>query len=646
MAQTQPPNIDPVPTPPIQRGDRATFSSRVDAFIIWLVNAVPQFRALATNVYNNTVDASQSASLSASKATAASDSATAANTSAGSAANSASAAATSASNAASSATDSANSALALTATSTTSNTLNTGNKTFTVQAGKQFIINGPITAVDATNSGNRLNGYVVSYSGTSLVINATTFEGSGSSASWNITVSGTAGARGATGSLSGANMTGPLNFAKGSDVASATSTNIWNATGNLVNVTGTETITSFTNAPQAGSSRRLIAAGAFTLASGPNLIVKGVASGTSFTVSPGDEIDVYAETPTLFRVTVNKGDGTAMAALYGSFQNTLIFPVSATFTAKKTGWHRITLTGSGGRGGAAAGNGQTAVATGGGAGGLCIGMRFLVAGRNYVIGVGSGVPTLGAGAGQAIQGAAGSASTFSGADIVTMTANGGGPGSASINSTAALAGGIGGSASGGDFNYSGGNGGAVSGILTGSPSATGGGAVALQGVSYSAGDITATSSSSGTSSGGAGVGGKAGDVTVGARASGGGGSGGASGIATSTTSLGGVNYARASGLAAPGTVSALMNATGEGANANSGINGLNGGGGGGATSGTTSSSGGVFAGGGGTANIQNSGATGGNGGQYGGGSGGGAVVGVGGAAGGGMTQSGLAMIEF
>lgn len=58
---TQPPGITPTPTPAPQRGDRATFSSRVDAFIMWLTTAVGQFSAVATNVYNNAVEAFQSA---------------------------------------------------------------------------------------------------------------------------------------------------------------------------------------------------------------------------------------------------------------------------------------------------------------------------------------------------------------------------------------------------------------------------------------------------------------------------------------------------------------------------------------------------------------------------------------------------------
>lgn len=72
---TQPPSIAPVPTPPIQRGDRATFSSRVDAFIVWLTTAVSQFAAVSTNVYNNAAEAFQSALTATSSATTASSAA-------------------------------------------------------------------------------------------------------------------------------------------------------------------------------------------------------------------------------------------------------------------------------------------------------------------------------------------------------------------------------------------------------------------------------------------------------------------------------------------------------------------------------------------------------------------------------------------
>jgi len=48
-----PPPITPVPLPAPQRGDRDTFSDRVDAFVTWLENAPEEFEALAQNVYDN-----------------------------------------------------------------------------------------------------------------------------------------------------------------------------------------------------------------------------------------------------------------------------------------------------------------------------------------------------------------------------------------------------------------------------------------------------------------------------------------------------------------------------------------------------------------------------------------------------------------
>lgn len=71
MSQTSPPTITGSPTAP-QRSDRATFSSRVDAFVTWMAAAVTEFGAVAANVYNNAVDAysnAVAASASASTAT-------------------------------------------------------------------------------------------------------------------------------------------------------------------------------------------------------------------------------------------------------------------------------------------------------------------------------------------------------------------------------------------------------------------------------------------------------------------------------------------------------------------------------------------------------------------------------------------------
>lgn len=68
MAATSPPTITAAPTPAPQRGDRSTFSTRVDAFVTWLISAVTQFAALGTNVYNNAVDAFSSATTATTQA--------------------------------------------------------------------------------------------------------------------------------------------------------------------------------------------------------------------------------------------------------------------------------------------------------------------------------------------------------------------------------------------------------------------------------------------------------------------------------------------------------------------------------------------------------------------------------------------------
>jgi len=67
MAQTTPPTITPAPASP-DRADRTTFSGRATIWADWLKNSVAQFQAVASNVYNNAVDAFNSATASASSA--------------------------------------------------------------------------------------------------------------------------------------------------------------------------------------------------------------------------------------------------------------------------------------------------------------------------------------------------------------------------------------------------------------------------------------------------------------------------------------------------------------------------------------------------------------------------------------------------
>lgn len=78
MTQTVPPSITPSPVAP-DRADRATFSPRATAWADWVKNhAVAEIAAVATNVYNNAVDAYNSAVAALGSSNSASDSAAAA----------------------------------------------------------------------------------------------------------------------------------------------------------------------------------------------------------------------------------------------------------------------------------------------------------------------------------------------------------------------------------------------------------------------------------------------------------------------------------------------------------------------------------------------------------------------------------------
>lgn len=74
---------------------------------------------------------------------------------------------------------------AWTTTSTTSNAIGIGVKTFTVGAGLTIDADDMFVA-SSSNGANAIYGNVVSYVGTTLVVNSTSFVGSGTYTSWNI----------------------------------------------------------------------------------------------------------------------------------------------------------------------------------------------------------------------------------------------------------------------------------------------------------------------------------------------------------------------------------------------------------------------------------------------------------------------------
>lgn len=77
-------------------------------------------------------------------------------------------------------------------TSTTSLTIGTGSKAFTVASGLSFVAGNSVTATSAASSANFMTGTVASYSGTTLTVTVTTIGGSGTLADWTIAVNNVA----------------------------------------------------------------------------------------------------------------------------------------------------------------------------------------------------------------------------------------------------------------------------------------------------------------------------------------------------------------------------------------------------------------------------------------------------------------------
>lgn len=205
--------------------------------------------------------------------------------------------------------------LATSTTSTTSNTIGTGSKTFTVTSGLGFLVGMAVSV--ANSSSNYMFGIVTSYSGTSLVINITSVGGSGTFTSWTIALAASSsGASLGANTFAGSQTLGSTYAFNESisTLASATTPDIWTSQSNLINYTGTTTATGFAAAPQAGVRRTLICAGAAVFTAGSNMLIDGVASGSNFTAAAGDEITVEAVTTTQFRLRPKKYDGTAIVS--------------------------------------------------------------------------------------------------------------------------------------------------------------------------------------------------------------------------------------------------------------------------------------------------------------------------------------------
>ena len=179
------------------------------------------------------------------------------------------------------------------ATSVSSQTIgSSGTKTFTTQSGLAYSAGARVRAADAgAPATNYMEGVVSSYSGTTLAFTADRSVGSGTLTSWTINIAGDRGAPGSgdmtsTNNLSdvSAKYTAYDNLSvHGADIASASTVNLETATGNLVDVTGTTTITAITLSE--GHERTVRFTGILTLTNGASLVLPGA---TNITTAAGD----------------------------------------------------------------------------------------------------------------------------------------------------------------------------------------------------------------------------------------------------------------------------------------------------------------------------------------------------------------------
>ena len=120
--------------------------------------------------------------------------------------------------------------------------------------------------------------------------------------------------------------------AKGANIASAATTEIWQSDGELVHITGTTTITSLGTASRAGEVRMLIFDGALTLTDGANLVIQGNAN---VTTAADDMALVYADTTTKHYVTFFKANGSTSGVGQIADGGTGATTASAAFDALK-----------------------------------------------------------------------------------------------------------------------------------------------------------------------------------------------------------------------------------------------------------------------------------------------------------------------
>jgi hypothetical protein len=271
----------------------------------------------------------------------------------------------------------------------------------------------------------------------------------------------------------------------GADIASASTLNLEAATGNLVDVTGTTTISAITLGD--GHERVVRFTGALTLTNGASLVLPG---GANITTAAGDFAVFRGYASGVVRCAgytpAAKADARNLIGATGNLVALTVFTASATWTrAAATKSVVVEIKGGGGGGGGVGSATGYLSGAGGGEGGTAI-KRIASPGSTETVTVGSGGT---AGANTGGSGGTGGTSSFG----AWCSASGGAGGAGNSGSGVVQPGGAGGVGSGSDHNRRGGpgmlNSALVSGTLavSGQGGGQGGGVAAFISVAGNAG---------------------------------------------------------------------------------------------------------------------------------------------------------------
>ena len=194
-------------------------------------------------------------------------------------------------------------------TSTTSLAIGTGSKSLTlVESGKAYIVGQYVIIASTASPTNYMVGQVTSFSGTSLVVNVTVINGSGTIAAWSISV--TAITSNNYLALTGGTMTGNLTLdaytEKVATLATSGSIALNPATGTTLSCAAAGTVT-FTDSLSSGQSISLLLTnGSSYTINWPTTTWVTAAGNTAPTLSASNTLVFWKISTTLYGALVGK----------------------------------------------------------------------------------------------------------------------------------------------------------------------------------------------------------------------------------------------------------------------------------------------------------------------------------------------------